>query len=119
MVLKIYGVSDGPPSLSVRMTLKALDIPFELVPVDFNKGEHLTEAYAKLNPQKEIPVMDDDGFLLSEHIAIMQYVSDKYKPDSPLYPMEPKARAVINQRLCFNMAFYYSSIGGHVVSFNC
>lgn len=73
--MKLYSVSDGPPSLAVRMTLKALNIDYELVNVNFNKGEHMTEDYAKLNPQKEIPVLDDGGFLLSESIAIMQVCS--------------------------------------------
>lgn len=45
-----------------------------------------------MNPQKEIPVLDDDGFFLSESNAIMQYICDKYKPGSDLYPREPKAR---------------------------
>lgn len=60
--------------------------------------------------------MDDDGFLISEHIAIMQYLMDKHAPDSALYPKDPKARALVNHRLCFNMAFYYSSIGAYAVS---
>lgn len=47
--MKLYGVSDGPPSLAVRMALKALDIPFELISVDFIKGEHMTDDYAKVN----------------------------------------------------------------------
>lgn len=47
--MKLYSVSDGPPSLAVRMTLKALNIPFELVDVIFNNGEHLTEEYAKVS----------------------------------------------------------------------
>ena len=114
--MKLYSVSDGPPSLAVRMAFKQLNIPFELVNVDFGLGEHMTEEYAKMNPQKEIPVLDDDGFLLSEHIAIMQYLCDKYRPDSPLYPKDPKARAIVNHRLCFNMAFFYSSISAYVVS---
>lgn len=70
--MKLYSVSDGPPSLSVRMTLKYLNIPYDLVNVDYGASEHMTESYAKMNPQKEIPVLDDDGFFLSEHIAIMQ-----------------------------------------------
>lgn len=46
--MKLYGVSDGPPSLAVRMTLTALEIPFELKPVDFIAAEHMTEEYAKV-----------------------------------------------------------------------
>lgn len=46
--MKLYAVCDGPPSLACRMTLEHLKIPFELVEVDFNKGEHLTADYAKV-----------------------------------------------------------------------
>lgn len=45
-----------------------------------------------MNPQKEIPVLDDDGFYLGESNAIMQYLCDKYKPGSSLYPSDPKTR---------------------------
>lgn len=48
MVLKLYSVADGPPSLSCRQTLAALDVPYELVDVNFNNGEHMTEEYAKV-----------------------------------------------------------------------
>lgn len=68
-----------------------------------------------MNPQKEIPVLDDDGFYLSESVAILQYLCNKYAPDSQLYPKDAKLRAVVDQRLCFNMAFYYSSISAYVV----
>ncbi|KAH8250340.1 hypothetical protein KR026_011092 [Drosophila bipectinata] len=111
--MKLYAVSDGPPSLAVRMTLKALNIQYQLINVDFCALEHRTEDYAKMNPQKEIPVLDDDGFYLSESIAIMQYLCDKYAPDSTLYPQDVNQRALINQRLCFNMGFYYAPISAH------
>ncbi|EDV92883.1 GH18587 [Drosophila grimshawi] len=111
--MKLYAVSDGPPSLAVRMTLKALDIQYQLINVDFCALEHRTEDYAKLNPQKEIPVLDDEGFHLSESIAIMQYLCDKYAPLSTLYPEDPNERALVNQRLCFNMNFYYAPISAH------
>ncbi|KAH8278613.1 hypothetical protein KR018_006014 [Drosophila ironensis] len=111
--MKLYAVSDGPPSLAVRMTLKALNIQYQLINVDFCALEHRSDEYAKLNPQKEIPVLDDDGFYLSESIAIMQYLCDKYAPDSSLYPQEVNQRALINQRLCFNMGFYYAPISAH------
>ncbi|XP_055852291.1 glutathione S-transferase 1-1 [Episyrphus balteatus] len=116
MPMKLYGVSDGPPTLGVRMTLKALNVPYEYVNVNFNKGEHMTDSYAKMNPQKEIPVLDDNGFYLQESNAIIQYICDKYGPDSPLYPKDPTARAIVNQRLFFNMGFYYSSIGAYALA---
>jgi len=54
--MKLYAVSDGPPSLAVRMTLKALDIQYQLINVDFCSLEHRSEDYSKvcatlLNPE--------------------------------------------------------------------
>ncbi|XP_067648293.1 glutathione S-transferase 1-1 isoform X2 [Eurosta solidaginis] len=116
MTMKLYAVSDGPPSLAVRMVFQTLNIPYELIDVDFIAGEHMTAEYAKMNPQKEIPVLDDAGFYLSESIAIMQYLCDKYAPNNPLYPRDPAKRAIVNHRLCFNMAFYYSAISAHCMA---
>lgn len=46
--MKLYSVSDGPPSLACRMLLKALDIDYELIDVDFGKGEHMTKEYEEV-----------------------------------------------------------------------
>lgn len=77
-------------------------------------------AYAKfafqLNPQREIPVLDDNGFLISEHIAIMQYLCDKYAPESPAYPKDPQLRALVNHRLCYNMAHFYSAVAPYTLA---
>ncbi|CAG9579933.1 unnamed protein product [Danaus chrysippus] len=116
MVLKLYAVSDGPPSLSVRQLLHQLEIPFELINVDYGKGEHMTADYAKMNPQKEIPVLEDDGFYLGESNAILQYICDKYKPDSYMYPRDPKSRALVNHRLCFNLSTYYANISAYTMA---
>lgn len=47
--MKLYAVSDGPPSLACRQALKALNLDFELIDVDYGKGEHMTEEYAKVH----------------------------------------------------------------------
>lgn len=52
--MKLYGVSDGPPSFACRMVLKALDINYELVPVNYNVGEHLTDEYFKVNSRVQL-----------------------------------------------------------------
>ncbi|XP_073835777.1 uncharacterized protein [Musca autumnalis] len=114
--IKLYASTNDPPSLAVRMCLKALDIPYELHNVDYFGGEHLSDEYAKINPQKEIPLLDDDGFHLPESSAIMQYLCEKYAAESSstfLYPQEIKERALVLHRLCFNMTNYYSSIAAY------
>ncbi|XP_059053533.1 glutathione S-transferase 1-1 [Achroia grisella] len=116
MVLKLYAVCDGPPSLSVRQLLAKLELPFDLIDVDYCAGDHRTPEYALMNPQKEIPVLDDDGFYLSESNAILQYLCDKYKPGTSLYPVDPKIRAIINHRLCFNLSTFYPSISAYTMA---
>lgn len=115
--MKLYGVCDGPPTLAVQLALKALDVPYEMIWVDYFKAEHMTEKYAKMNPSKEIPVLDDDGFYLPESIAIIQYLFDKYAPEgSPFYPRDAKQRAVVNHRMLFNTCQYYAAISAYAVS---
>lgn len=48
MPLTLYAVSDGPPSLAVRMALKALGLDYNHVNVDFGLGEHMTDDFAQV-----------------------------------------------------------------------
>lgn len=113
--MKLYSVSDGPPSLACRQLLKALNIQYQLIDVDFGKAEHMTEEYAKLNPQKELPTLVDGDLVMGESNAILQYLADEYDKSGRLYPKEPKVRAIVNHRLCFNLALYYRNIAEHVM----
>ncbi|KAI4459419.1 glutathione s transferase d10 isoform a-related [Holotrichia oblita] len=132
MPLTLYYLTDGPPSVACRMLLKAMKIDCNLVKMDFLKGDHLTEEYAKKNPQKEIPVLDDDGFYLSERnkyvptgaglfkykcfsTAILQYLADKYGKNDTFYPKDIKARAIVNHRLAFSATKYYRYIEDYLL----
>lgn len=48
MPLTLYAVSDGPPSLAVRQALKALNIDYNHINVDFGLGEHMTDDFEKV-----------------------------------------------------------------------
>lgn len=50
--------------------------------------------------------------------AILQYLADKYAKDDTLYPKDPKERAIVNHRLCFNLSTYYRYISEYVVRTN-
>ncbi|KAK0094400.1 hypothetical protein PV326_011034 [Microctonus aethiopoides] len=114
--MKLYSVSDGPPSLACRLALKVLNLDYELINVDFGKGEHMTDEYEKLNPQKEIPVLVDDDLVIGESNAILQYICDKYDTAGKFYPKNPTARAIVNHRLCFNLAMYYRNISEYTLA---
>lgn len=61
--------------------------------------------------------MDDNGFLLSESVAIMQYLCETYQSDSICwYPNDIKAKASVNHRLSFNLSSYYPCISSYVLA---
>lgn len=67
-----------------------------------------------MNPQHTLPTIDDDGFYLWESRSIMTYFADKYSKNESLYPKDPTKRAVINQRLYFDMGTLYQRFGDYL-----
>jgi glutathione S-transferase len=90
-----------PQSANARRAVMAalhLDAQVELVFVDLAKGAQRAPEYLAKNPNGKVPVLDDDGFLLWESNAIMQYLADK-TPGQTLYPADLRARADVNRWL--------------------
>lgn len=88
---------------TIIMVAKAIGVDLHLVLTDLHKGDHLTSAFLKLNPQHTIPTIHDNGFALWETRAIITYLVDKYAADDSLYPRDAQKRAVVNQRLYFDL----------------
>lgn len=61
-----------------------------------------------MNPQHQIPTLDDNGFYLGESRAIMTYLLENYAQESTLYPAVGAVRALINSRLYFDFVLYDS-----------
>jgi glutathione S-transferase len=73
---------------------KELGLDYEHVKVDFATGETRSPAHLALNPNGHVPVIDDDGFILWESMAINLYLAKKYGAGK-LHPtrLEDEARA--------------------------
>jgi glutathione S-transferase len=97
--MKLYGF---PPARSIRVlwTLRELDVAFEFVNVDPTKGEHQRPEFLALNPAGKLPVLVDGDFILTESVAIVLYLAEKY-PEKGLLPSGLRARAEVNRWLFF------------------
>src|SRR5467141_1573558 len=93
MSLKIYGVARSRAFRTLWMA-KELRLDYEHIKVDFATGETRTPAHLALNPNGHVPVIDDDGVILWESMAINLYLAKKYDAGG-LYPsrIEDEARA--------------------------
>jgi glutathione S-transferase len=89
------------------------DIPVELQVVDLMKGEHYQDWYTKINPNRLVPVLDDDGFILTESSAILKYLAEKI--GSPTYPRDLKKRARINEVMDWLNTQFYREYAYHMV----
>lgn len=64
-------------------------------------GEHLSDAFARVNPMKKVPAMMDGGFTLCESVAILLYLAHKYKVPDHWYPQDLQARARVDEYLAW------------------
>jgi glutathione S-transferase len=91
----------GPTrSIRVRWTLQELGVDFEAVTVNLVAGEHRSPAFLKINPAGRVPVLVDGELVLTESIAIVLYLAEKYI-DRGLLPTDFGLRAQVNRWLLF------------------
>ena len=85
-------------SRRVLLVAKHLGLALEQVLVDLTRGEQKGVAHVGRNPNGRVPVLDDDGFVLWESRAIMQYLCDR-TPGQELLPTDVQGRADVTRWL--------------------
>ncbi|CAI2165840.1 7045_t:CDS:2 [Funneliformis geosporum] len=81
-------------SWRVRTTLNWKGIDYETIPISLIKDEQKTSEYAFLNPFQVVPTLEIDGTLLTQSIAILEYLEET-RPEKPLLPKDPIKRALV------------------------
>ncbi|XP_058119595.1 glutathione S-transferase 1-like [Anopheles ziemanni] len=105
--MDFYHLHMSAPCQAVRLVAKALGLHLNLKEVDLATDAQFKPEFLKINPQHCIPTLVDNDFVLWESRAISTYLCEKYGKNDSLYPRDPKKRAVVNQRLFFDMGTLY------------
>ncbi|XP_016984947.1 glutathione S-transferase 1 [Drosophila rhopaloa] len=107
--LILYGLEASPPVRTAKLTLAALEVPYEFVEVNTLAKENLSENFLKKNPQHTVPTLEDDGHFIWDSHAISAYLVSKYGKNDSLYPKDLLQRAVVDQRLHFESGVVFAN----------
>ncbi len=97
-MLKIHYHPFSTFARRVRIALIEKNIPAELVEVDMLARAHRGPAYLALNPYGRVPTLEEDGFVLYESTAILEYLEATH-PSPPLVPGDPRGRALVSMHM--------------------
>lgn len=78
----------GTISIAVAIALEEAGLDYEPIKIDFSTKEHLSPAYAQINPKARVPALVVDGGILTETGALLDYIAD-IAPDAALRPNDP------------------------------
>jgi maleylacetoacetate isomerase len=92
--MKLYHYFRSSASYRVRIALALKGLDAELLPVHLVRNEQLAEAFAALAPARLVPLLEDDGQVLAQSMAIIEYL-DETHPAPSLLPGDAAARARI------------------------
>ncbi len=98
MVLELYSYYRSTASYRVRIALELKNIPYIYKSVSkLRKGEpEFTAEYHKINPQKLVPTLIDGEAVITQSLAIIEYLEERY-PQPALLPTDALAKAYTRQ----------------------
>jgi glutathione S-transferase len=103
--MKLHVAPPSPRAFKTVVVARHLELEPELAIVDLVKGDHMKPEFVALNPNHRMPVLEDDGFVLWESNAIMQYLASK-RPEPGLWPSDPRQQADVSRWQCWELAHW-------------
>ncbi|MDQ0472086.1 maleylacetoacetate isomerase [Labrys wisconsinensis] len=93
-MITLRGYFRSSAAYRCRIAFNLKGVPYELVPVHLRRdgGEQKKPAYRALNPQALVPALQIDGAILTQSLAIIEWL-DETHPDPPLLPVDRNERA--------------------------
>jgi glutathione S-transferase len=111
--MKLYFFPPSSRALAIVALKNHLALDCEMQAIDLGRGDQLTPAYLALNPNKKMPTLEDDGFVLWESNAILFYFAAK-RPDRGLWPSDLQGQADVMRWLAWESAHWDAESCGMV-----
>lgn len=94
--MKLYSYFRSSASYRVRIALALKGLPYEYAAVHLLKGggQQLSSVYRSLNPDSLVPTLEDGSQVLTQSLAIVEYL-DELHPEPALLPSDPADRAYV------------------------
>lgn len=96
--MKLYHFPLSGHAHRAHLFVSLLGLPHELIEVDLAAGAHKTPEFLALNPFGQVPVLDDDGTIISDSNAILVYLA-KTSGQSQWLPEDAKGSAAVQRWL--------------------
>ena len=84
----LHDYSRSSAAYRVRIALNLKGVEYDRHPVNLLEGDQKADEYRALNPQGLVPMLEIDGLKLTQSLAIMVYLDQRY-PEPPLMPADP------------------------------
>jgi glutathione S-transferase len=91
-MITLHVFPPSPRAAKVIALVDHLKLDCEFRTVDLFKGEQQRPEYAALNPNRRMPVLEEDDFVLWESNAVLQYLASK-RPELGLWPGDARGQA--------------------------
>lgn len=98
MAIKLHYHPLSTYSRRARIALAEKQIPHELILVDMAARKHREQPYLSLNPYGRVPTLEEDGFVLFESTAILDYLEATH-PTPALVPPDARGRALVDMHM--------------------
>lgn len=92
MILYSYFRSSAAYRVRIGLNLKGLEYQIKPVHLVKDGGQQHQPEYVQVNPVQLLPALDDDGLIITQSLAILEYLDERY-PELPLLPKASAERA--------------------------
>ncbi len=102
--ITIWGRANSVNVQKVLWCLYELELAYQRIDAGMAFGKNHEPEYLAMNPNGRVPTLVDGDFVLWESNSIMRYLVLAYRPQSPLYPKDPKGRASVDRWLDWTLS---------------